>query len=114
MCPRTVSRSTSPTTRARSFTSHSPRTRAPTAAGTAAYDDAAAAQIAKLGIARFKMDYSTGRIWMTSYGDLSAATTARMTVTITVGGPTWGAFSVSAVFTKTRAGWVLPDSDPQW
>jgi hypothetical protein len=66
------------------------------------------------GIAKFRMQFSTGKIWMVSYGDLSAATTARMNVTVMIPSTPFQAYSITANFTLTKKGWLLPDKEPQW
>src|SRR5262249_22050356 len=67
------------------------------------------------GIGRFRMTYGNGKIWMVSYGDVSAATTAHMQVDVIINTQPYPKdYRVDADFTLTKKGWLLPDNDPQW
>jgi hypothetical protein len=71
------------------------------------------ALLAKQGVYKLRMKFSTGKIWMKSYGDVSKAT-PKMTVYVTFPGPTPSTYSITANFRDTKKGWLLPDNDPQW
>jgi hypothetical protein len=67
------------------------------------------------GISRFRMTYRNGKIWMVSYGDVSAAITPHMQVDVIINTqPYPQIYRVDANFTLTKKGWLLPDNDPQW
>jgi hypothetical protein len=82
--------------------------------GTGCLYENSQATAATGGIARFRMKFSTGKIWMVSYGDLTAAGTARMSVNVVIPSTPFQDYSITANFTPTKKGWLLPDNDPQW
>ena len=62
-----------------------------------------AAQKAKLGTARFKLQYKSYRMWLTWYGDTSSMTSGDVNLTITVPGYPPSVYPLT--FTKKGYGW---------
>jgi hypothetical protein len=63
----------------------------------------AAAQKAKLGTAKFKLQYKSSRMWLTWYGDTSSMTSGDVNLTISVPGYPPSVYALT--FTKKGYGW---------
>jgi hypothetical protein len=67
------------------------------------------------GVASFRMNYASGRMWMTAYGDLSKATTPVMTIDVELAtSPPQNVGELTATFAKTATGWILSDRKGTW